>query len=130
MKLLSTTDARNKKKLENDALIDSNIRLREYYQGITQKLNTIKESYEPDKLQKLKEFEQFCKDLEVRREKVLTELAQWQKLVADTKEMYYSLVTKQDHLQEVKYRIEEENKKLNLRESFVLDLEEKWRNKQ
>lgn len=130
MKLLSSTTARSKRKQENDALVDSNVRLRKFHRDITEKLNTVKDNYEPEKLQKLREFETFCKDIEVKRHKILTELAGWQKLVEETKELYYSFVVKQDQLQEVKYVIDEENKKLDLREAFVLDLEQKWRNKQ
>lgn len=130
MKLLSTKDARSKKKLENDALVDSNIRLRKYHTDITTKLNNVKDSYDGDKLEKLREFEQWSKGLAVKRAKLLEELANWQKLVEDTKEIYYGFIARKDELQEKEYQIEEENKKLSLRETFVLDLEEKWRNKQ
>lgn len=130
MKLLSKTAARSKKKRENDELIESNIRLRKFHQDITTKLNEIKDNYDGDKIEKLREFEQFCKDIEVKRGKVLEELAGWQKLVEDTKEIYYGFIARKDELQEKEYQIEEEMKKLNLREAFVVDLEEKWRNKQ
>lgn len=130
MRLLSTTAAKSIKKRENDALVDSNIRLRKFHQEITTKLNNVKDNYDGDKLEKLREFEQFCKDLEAKRSKVLEELASWQKLVADTKEIYYGFIARKDELQEKEYQIEEENKKLNLREAFVVDLEAKWRDKQ
>lgn len=130
MRLLAKTEAYSAKKRENDALVESNIRLRKYWQGITQKLNTIKEDYEPEKVQRLKDFELFVKDLQVKKSKVLEELAGWQKLVEETKEKYYALVAKQDELDELKYKVEEEHKKLDLREAFVVDLETKWRNKQ
>lgn len=130
MKLLTPSLARSKKKLENEGLVESNIRLRKYHKDITQKLNTIKDDYEPEKLEKLREFETFCRDLDVKRETLLKELAQWQKLLTDTKEIYYGFIAKSDELQEVKYKIDEENKKLDLRQTFVEDLENKWRNKQ
>lgn len=130
MKLLSQVEARSRKKRENDALVDSNLRLRGYYQNISKKLSTAKEDYASDKLQKLEEFERFCKDIEVQRTKLLTELAGIQKLVEDTKEIYYGFITKQDELLEKQYKIDEENKKLDLRESFVIDLERKWQAKQ
>ena len=130
MKLLSISEARSKKKRENDTLVDSNIRLRKYHSEITPKLNTVKEDYEPDKLQKLAEFERFCSDLGLKREQLLKELAQWQKLVEETKETYYGLIVKQDELVEREYKINEENKKLNLREVFITDLEKKWQAKQ
>ncbi len=130
MKLMSQVEARSRKKRENDALVDSNLRLKGYYNTISKKLSTIKEDYDPDKLQKLAEFERFCKDIELQRTKLLQELAGIQKLVADTKEIYYGLITKQDELFEKQYKIEEENKKLDLREAFVTDLEKKWQAKQ
>lgn len=130
MKLLSRTEASSKKKLENESLIESNIRLRKYHTEIVQKLNTVKEDYEPEKLEKLREFETFCRDLDVKRETLLKELAQWQKLLADTKEIYYGYIVKADELAEKEYRISEETKKLNLREAFISDLEQKWQAKQ
>ena len=130
MKLLSKTEARSKKKLENDTLVDSNIRLRKSWEFINKKLNTIKDDYEPEKLLKLAEFERFCKEIDAKKQIVLREFASLQKLVEDTKETYYGFIEKQDGLAEIKYNIDEENKKLDLREAFILDLEAKWRNKQ
>ena len=74
MKLLSKTEARSKKKRENDALIESNIRLRKFHKDITTKLNNVKDSYDPEKLEKLKDFEKFCEDLKTKRTKILEEL--------------------------------------------------------
>lgn len=130
MKLLTKTEAKSKAKLENDALIESSIRLRSYHKNITEKLNNIKDDYSGDKLEKLREFEQFCQDINNKKQIVLAELANIQKLVKDEKEIYYGLIVKKDELQEKEYQIAEEHKKLNLREAFVLDLEEKWRLKQ
>lgn len=130
MKLLPKAEARSRVKKENDELIESNIRLRKYDAEIRKKLSTIKDDYEPEKLQKLKEYEQFCKDIQARKSALLAELAQWQVLIEDTKDVYYGLIAKQDRLMEREYQIAEENKKLDLRQAFVLDLEEKWRNKQ
>jgi hypothetical protein len=130
MRLMPKTEARSKAKLENEELIASNIRLRQYWQSINTKLNNVRESYEPEKLQKLNEFERFCKDLEAQRTKLLTELTRIQKIVENTKEIYYGYVRKKDELMETEYRINEENKKLDLREAFVVDLETKIRNSQ
>ena len=129
MKLLPKTEARSRAKLENEELIASNIRLRQYLQGITQKLNNVKDSYDPEKVQKLQEFERFCKELEVQRTKLLTELAGIQKLVNDTKDIYYGYIQKKDQLAETEYKIQEENKKLDLREAYVVDLEARFREK-
>lgn len=130
MKLLSKTLARSAVKKENDELIETNIRLRQYWQEITNKLNTIKETYEPDKLRLLKDFEQFVKDITLKKEKLLAELHDIEKLIADRKEIYYGLIAKQDTLEEKIYQANEQEKKLAMRQAFVEDLEEKWRAKQ
>ena len=127
---MSQREARSSKKRENEELIDSNIRLREYHKSITQKLNTVKDDYTQDKLDRLKDFEIFCKETQEKRDKLLRELSGIQALVESTKENYYALIVKQDQLDEKVYKIQEEHKKLDLREIFVRDLEEKWKNKQ
>jgi len=130
MRLLTKTKARRGIKRENEVLIESNLRLDDYHKLITHKLNTIKDDYEPEKLKILEEFEAFCVEQQVKREKVLGELSAIQKMIEDKKEVYYGLIEKQDALEEKQHQLDEENKKLNLREAFVLDLEQKWRNKQ
>lgn len=130
MKLLNRTEAQMTKKKENDNLILSNIRLREYGKVITERLRTIKDSYEPEKVQRLQDFEDFCKDLMEKKAKILAELAGLQKLVTETKELYYGYVQRSDELLEKKYQIDEDNKKLDLRQIFISDLENKWREKQ
>lgn len=130
MKLLPPPEVHSKKKLENDTLIESNIRLRQVNVSLTHKLNTIKDDYEPDKLRLLKEFEEFVKDNQAKRAELLKELAGIQKAIAEAKEIYYGYIEKKDKLMELEYKISEENKKLDLRETFVLDLEKKWRDKQ
>ena len=130
MKLLSKPQATSRVKLENDSLVNTNIRLRQYERAITERLNTLKDDYEPDKMAKLKEFELFCKDLDLKRAKLLQELSSIEKAVEDKKELYYALVTKQDALEEKFYSLSEKEKKVDLREAFVVDLEKKWQEKQ
>lgn len=130
MKLLAKQEARAGIQKENEALLESNIRLREYWQGITHKLNTIKDDYTPERLKILKDFETFCKDIQTKKSEALKELAGIQKLIEDKKEQYYAMVARQDELMEMEHRIKEENEKLRLRETFVTDLEAKWRAKQ
>jgi hypothetical protein len=130
MRLLSKTGVDNKIRVENDELVDRNIRLRQFERTITERLNTIKESYEPDKLAKLTEFETFCKDIEAKKQKLLRELDGIGKLIESKKEIYYGLITKQDQLEERIYQATEQEAKLKLREAFVVDLEQKWRAKQ
>ncbi|MEK7180000.1 MAG: hypothetical protein AAB706_00835 [Patescibacteria group bacterium] len=127
MKLLSKSAAESKIKQDNDELIDTNIRLRKYEGDIVHRLNTIKENYEPDKLQKLRDFENFCKDILMKKSKLLEELNGIERQIEQKKELYYNLIQKQDLLDEKVYQIEEASKKLDLREAFITDLEKKWR---
>lgn len=130
MKLLSKTEASSSIKKENEQLIESNIRLRKFWTDITHKLNTVRENYEPEKMAKLKEFEQFCKDLLMKREKLLQEYSALEAEIQKKKDIYYGLIQKQDLLDERIYQVEEAHKKLQLREKFVVDLEQKWKEKQ
>lgn len=130
MKLLTRTGAENKIRKENDELISQNIRLRQFEKAVTERLNNVKDSYEPDKLAKLKEFELFVKDIMAKKAKLLIELDGIGKLIEEKKELFYGLVARADELAETKYQIEEETRKLQLREAFVIDLETKWREKQ
>lgn len=130
MKLLSRPHVENRIRKENDDLISQNIRLREYERVVVERLNNAKESYEPDKVARLRDFELFVKDIVVRKAKLLEELSSIEKAVEEKKELFYGLVTKSDVLEEKRYQIEEENRKLELRQAFVVDLEQKWRNKQ
>ncbi len=129
MKLLSKTHAQSKIQKENDQLLETNIRLRGYERKIIDRLNTVKDSYEPDKLLKLKEFEQFVKELNAKKIKLLEEYASLELAITQKKEILYGMVEKQDRIDEQIYQANEREKKLNLRESFVSDLEQKWRMK-
>ena len=130
MQLLGKKQARSTAKLENETLIESNIRLSQYHQDITRKLNDVKDNYDPEKLKILKDFEDYCKDIQAKKTKVLGELNTVEQLVEEKKEVYYGLIEKQDILMEKEHQINEENKKLDLRQTFVTDLEAKWQAKQ
>ena len=129
MKLLDRKEAQSKVKKDNDDLILSNIRLRKLWQEITHKLNTIKESYEPEKLKTLQEFESFAKDILLKKSKLLEELRGIENEISSKKEIYYGLISKQDLLDEKIYQMKEQEKKLDMREAFVVDLEKKWKEK-
>lgn len=129
MKLLSKPQAKSKVKLDNEVLIESNLRLREMEKTVIHRLSTAKENYDPEKMRELEKFETFCKDIQEKKAKLLGELAGIEKAIADKKEVYYGMITKQDALMEKAYQIEEAHKKLDLRQTFVEDLERKWRDK-
>lgn len=130
MKLLSKSESQAKVKREHDELVEKNIRLRQFWREITERLNTVKDSYESDKLVKLREFENFCKDLLVKKEKLLQELMSVEQAVKEKKELFYGLVERQDALDEKIHEMTKQEERLKLREAFVVDLETKWREKQ
>ena len=129
MKLLSKTEVDSSLKKENEQLIESNIRLRKFWKDITEKLNTARDNYDPQKMAKLKDFEAFCKDLLFKKEKLLQEYNALEAEIQKKKDIYYGMIEKQDLLDEKIYQVAEAHKKLELREKFVVDLEAKWKQK-
>ena len=129
MKLLSRSECQEKIRKDNELLVDENIRLRKYLKTITEKLNNIKASYEPDKIARLKDFEGFCSDLNQKKSKLLEEYSDLSKTVERKKELYYGLIHKQDALEERIYEMNEKEKKLDLRQVFVETLEKEWQKK-
>ena len=130
MKLLNKISAVASLKKQNEDLIETNVRLQKYEKDIIKRLNTIKENYEPDKLKKLKEFEDFCKNLNVKKSKLLEELNVLEKTIELKKELFYGLVVKQDVVEEKLHNLIEQENKLDLRVAFVEELERRWNEKQ
>lgn len=130
MKLLSKTSVQQKIQKRNDDLIETNLRLRKIERDITTRLNNVKEDYEPDKMQRLKEFETFCKNLIEKKGKLLQELTFIEAEIERKKDIYYGLIVKQDALEEREHLINQREININLREVFVEDLEHKWKEKQ
>lgn len=130
MKLLTHKEAQIGIKKSNEELLDTNIRLREMEKQVIKRLNEAKLDYEPEKLKALKDFEQFVADLNQKKSKLLEELNAYNKLIEERKDLYYGLVSKQDLLDEKVHQVAEANKKLDLREAFIVDLEKRIRDKQ
>ena len=129
MKIFSKTDAHSSIKLENDQLVESNIRLRKFYRDITNKLNNAKSDYSPEKIKILEDFEKFSKEINDKRQVLLKELNAIQKEIDDRKEIYYGLIAKQDALEERLYKADLKEKKLEERQLFVEQLEKKFQEK-
>lgn len=125
MKLLSKNEAQSKKKSENDAFVESNIRLREREKQLVGRLNNLKSNYEPEKILALRDYELYMADLIEKKSKALRELTAIQNMVNDKKEMYYRLLEREDELLEKAYLVAEKEKKLELREKFVEETEKK-----
>ena len=127
MKLLSPQNAKNEKKKENEDLVDMNIRLREYYQRIVEKLNGVKDDYSQDKLERLKDFEKFCIEIQGKKDILLRELKGIEEHIKQRKDVYYGLIAKQDALDEREHTARAHEENLKLREEFVKELERKQR---
>lgn len=123
MKLLSKNDARSKAKLEQDQVINETSRLREYAKQYRQLINS--GNFEDKKAKEVKDFEQFCKDIQTKKAKLLEELSSIQIEIENKKDVYYGFIAKQDELDERLYNIVERENKLDLREAFVKSLEKK-----
>ncbi len=129
MKLLSKNEAYASKKRENEGLIESNIKLRKFYKDISDRIRGAKLDYSEDKLKALKEFDQFCADINEKKSKLLKEFNDISNAIEDKKEIYYGLVVKQDELEEKVYQVNEREKKVELREKFISELERRWNTK-
>ena len=125
MKLLPKQEAKSRIKKENEELIDANIRLRKQYKNILKKLDTIKDDYTPEKVKRLEDFEKFCIDIQQKESKLLQNLEYIKQEIEKKKEVYYGLIEKQDQLDERIYQADEKEKKLDLRENFLKELEKK-----
>src|SRR3990167_6507667 len=130
MRLLSKKSAQAEVKKQNDELIEKNIRLRQYEKIFLERMNTLKENYDPEKLKTLRDFETFCTDITEKKSKLLAELKALEKAIVDKKEIYYGLVVKQDELDEKIHQIRNEESKLNLRLAYVTEIEKKINERQ
>jgi len=124
MKLLSKKEARNRVEKENEELLEKNVRLREFHKKAIRYLNDVKEDYSDDKIKRLRDFEQFCADLQQKKHKLLIELEAVEDLIKEKKDLFYGLIEKQDALEEKIFQLQEKERKLDLRENFVEQVEE------
>lgn len=129
MKIFAKQDAHLKIKLDSEQLIEQNIRVRKNYEETVRKINSAKLSYDKDKLKAMEEFDKFVKDITKKKSLLLEELAKIEQQIEQKKELYYSLITKQDLLEEKMYQMQEKERKLDIRESYVGELEKNFNNK-
>jgi len=125
MKLLSRPEAQSLKQKENERVLDESVRLQRIHRTLTAKLAQAKDNYDPEKVQALKDFEEFCRDLDAKRSKKLAELKAIDEAIDQRKDLYYGLVAKSDLLIEREATLNEREKKLDLREAFISQLEQK-----
>lgn len=129
MKLFAKQDAHLKIKRDSEQLIEQNMRVRTNYESTIRKINTAKLSYDKDKLKAMEEFDKFIHDITLKKAKLLEELQKVQQAIDEKKELYYSLMEKQDLLEEKLYQLQEKERKLEIRESYVGELEKNFNNK-
>lgn len=129
MKLLAKKEAQKGIKKNTEELLESNLRLRKMEMDVLGRLNTAKLNYDPEKVKALEDFERFCKDIMVKKSALLEELNAYTKLIDEKKELYYGLIAKQDALEERRAQILEESRKLDLREAFIISIEQGFKEK-
>lgn len=129
MKLLSKVESDQRLKKEHDELIGKNTQLLNYFTKGIKRLNDLKDNYDPEKAKKTREFENFCRDIDLKKSKKLEELAAVEKHIEERKEVYYGLVAKQDELIEREFLIKQKEDNLVLREGFTKEGEAKLKHK-
>jgi len=125
MRLLQKPEADQKHKKQQDELIAKNSRLLGYFTKGIKRFNSIQDSYDQQKVNRLKDFENFCADLQVKKSKLLEEYVQWEKAIEEKKEQYYALIAKQDELDEREYSLNRKEEQLTLREEFTKESEDR-----
>lgn len=123
MKLLSKPELKSRLHKENEDLIETNQRLRKIYKEWLIKLNSVKNEYSKDK--EREDFDRLCLEFGRKKSELLKELSDLQERVNGKREVVDELIEKQDEIQEREYRVKEMETKLNLRESFIKQVENK-----
>lgn len=125
MKLLSPKEATSLKKKENEKVLDESVRLQKIHRALTAKLAGAKNNYDPEKAAALKDFEEFCRDMDQKRSKKLQELQAVNEAIGQKKDIYYGLIEKSDLLLEREAALNERERKLDSREAFINQIEQK-----
>lgn len=123
MKLLTKPELKSNLHKQNEDLIETNIRLRKIYQELLTGINSIKRVYDKDK--ELQDFSRFCEELNQKKSKLLKEYKDLETSIESKKEILFGLVEKQDELIEKEYQVKERESKLDLREVFIKQVENK-----
>ncbi len=81
--------------------------------------------FDADKAKKVKEYMQWCEDLQGKQSKELENLKAYQKLVEEKKEEYYKLLQAKDAIEDKITDLKEELKKLEIQVGFTKQILEK-----
>lgn len=125
MKLLSKQESYSTEKKQREKLVFESSSISQYYKNMLTKLGSLKADYSDDRLKAQKEFDVFQKDLNSKKETLLKEL----KIISDEielkKSILYGLIDKQDLLTEKSIVLDRKKEQLDMRESYVGELENK-----
>lgn len=125
MRLFSKSEVDNFKRKENEELLDKNGRLRNFLEKGIKKLNTLQDNYEPEKLKKQKEFEDFVTKINLKKDVLLKELKTLADMIEKNKEIVDSIMDRQDALDEREYIVSKREENVKKRENFIKEVESK-----
>lgn len=99
--------------LKNERLIASNRKVLALQSDI---------EFDAEKAKKVKDYQVWCEDLQVKMSKELSNLKAYEKLVDDKKEEYYNLIEKIDEIEDKITDKKEESSRLDLQLTFKKEL--------
>lgn len=124
MKQLFTKEVINQKRQEqNRELTRKNEKLITSLRKILSLQKDI--DFDADKAKKVKEYIQWCKDLQDKQSTELGNLKAYEKLVEDKKEEYYQLIELKDAIEDKILTLKEESNRLDLQVAFKRQILEK-----
>lgn len=129
MQLLSPKDATPRLRKEIDEQVDTASRLSKIIRAKRIELDSLEANYDPKTLKAKREFEDFCRDLQDRKSKLLQGLTEIEAEIEKKKDIYFGLVAKQDALEEREHAVSERERKCELRENLISELERQWKAK-
>lgn len=78
--------------------------------------------FDADKARKVKEYQVWCEDLQIKMSKELGNLNAYKKLVEEKKEEYYNFVARKDEIEDRIIDLKEEISRLDLQVNFKREL--------
>lgn len=122
MKLLDKKEVKNRVQKENESLMEENGKLRILNQRAR---NLLGLDFSAEKQKQLKEFQQFTDDIINKKSNLLKELTDINDIISKRRDILYGLIEKQDQLIERENAVKEREAKVELRERFVKEIENK-----
>lgn len=120
MKLFTKEEINKNRKDQTRDLIKKNERLSKSLRKVLSLQNNIE--FDSDKAKKVKEYQIWCDDIQIKMGKVLETLKVYEDLVENKKEEVYDLVSRKDGLEDKILDLEEELTGLELQLTFKREL--------